>query len=121
MKEMHHHLDNVVIPTLSKKIPNWNKMNDNQQAALISFSYNAGQNFYKKEGYETITKALSKESNWNNVPTALNLYNKGFDEVLLRIFHSVLFVRYILINSGLKLLQLVYHIRFYHLELVALE
>jgi len=82
MKEMHYHLDNVVIPTLSKKIPNWNKMNDNQKAALISFSYNAGQNFYKKEGYETITKALSKESNWNNVPTALNLYNKGFDEVL---------------------------------------
>lgn len=79
MKELHSHLDNIVIPTLSKKIPNWNKMNENQKAALISFSYNAGQNFYGSKGYETITKALSNESTWKDVPTALNLYNKGLN------------------------------------------
>jgi GH24 family phage-related lysozyme (muramidase) len=79
MKELHYHLDNVVIPTLSKKIPNWNKMNENQKAALISFSYNAGQNFYGSEKYKEITQALSNPTNWDKVPAALNLYVKGLD------------------------------------------
>lgn len=77
MKEMNYHIDNVVIPSLSKKIPNWDKMNENQKAALISFSYNAGQNFYGAKGFETITDALSDPTNWDKVPDALNLYNKG--------------------------------------------
>lgn len=79
MKELHSHLDKIVIPTLSKKIPNWNKMNENQKAALISFSYNAGQNFYGNKNYQTITNALSDQSNWDKVPEALNLYNKGLN------------------------------------------
>jgi GH24 family phage-related lysozyme (muramidase) len=79
MKELHYHLDNVVIPTLSKKIPNWDKMNENQKAALISFSYNAGQNFYGSKNFETLTRALSDQANWNKVPEALNLYNKGLN------------------------------------------
>lgn len=77
MKELDYHLDNVVIPTLSKKIPNWDKMNENQKASLISFSYNAGQNFYGSKNFETITNALSNPSTWNKVPDALKLYNKG--------------------------------------------
>ena len=55
MKELHSHLDKIVIPTLSKKIPNWDKMNENQKASLISFSYNAGQNFYGNKNFETLT------------------------------------------------------------------
>lgn len=78
-KELEYHLENVVIPTLSKKIPNWNKMNENQKAALISFSYNAGQNFYGNKNFKTITDALSNQSNWHKVPEALNMYNKGLN------------------------------------------
>jgi len=77
MKELHYHIDNKVIPNLSKKIPNWDKMSENQKAALISFSYNAGENFYNAKGFETITNALSDQANWNKVPDALKLYNKG--------------------------------------------
>ena len=77
MQELQHHIDNKVIPNLSKKIPTWNKMSENQKAALISFSYNAGENFYGSKGFETITQSLSDPANWNKVPDALNLYNKG--------------------------------------------
>lgn len=80
MKELNYHIDNRVIPNLSKKIPNWNNMSENQKAALISFSYNAGENFYGAKGFETITDALSDQTKWDKVPAALTLYNKGKDE-----------------------------------------
>jgi GH24 family phage-related lysozyme (muramidase)/LysM repeat protein len=80
MQELQHHIDNKVIPNLSKKIPNWNKMSENQKAALISFSYNAGENFYGSKGFETITGALSDQTKWDKVPDALTLYNKGKDQ-----------------------------------------
>ena len=54
-------------------------MNDNQRAALISFAYNAGENFYGNKNYGTIPKAL-KEKRWDDVPAAMKLYNKGRNE-----------------------------------------
>lgn len=79
LKEHEHHIHNVVIPKLQSKIPHWHSMNDHQKAALISFSYNAGENFYGHKNFGTITHALSHPDNWHKVPAALNLYNKGFD------------------------------------------
>lgn len=73
-------VETKVIPRLSETIPTWNKMTPQQQGALISFAYNAGENFYGHNGYETITKALSKVENFKDVPKALALYNKGYDK-----------------------------------------
>ena len=72
-----HYVYNTVIPTLSKKIPQWDKMNPNQQAALISFAYNMGPNFYGAAERETITAALKSPATWNKIPTILPLYNKA--------------------------------------------
>lgn len=72
-----HYTYNTVIPTLSNTIPNWNKMNANQQAALISFAYNMGPNFYGAKNRETITAALKSPLTWYKVPAILPLYNKA--------------------------------------------
>jgi GH24 family phage-related lysozyme (muramidase) len=71
---------NDIIPTLEKRIPTWNDMNENQQAAIVSFAYNYGEYFYGKPNFETITKALSDKENFVDVPTALKLYNKGLNK-----------------------------------------
>lgn len=72
------YLENVIIkgivPTLSRSIPTWGSMNDSQKAAIISFAYNLGSNFYGTTGFTTITKALSNRDNFNDVPRALLLY-----------------------------------------------
>jgi lysozyme len=78
---MEHYVNTKIIPKL-KKIPNWNIMNSNQQAALISFAYNLGPGFYGKEGFESITLALKSPNNWKNVPAALAKYNKSNDKTL---------------------------------------
>jgi lysozyme len=74
---MQSYVNDKIIPVLSKQIPNWNQMNPNQQSSLISFGYNVGPNFYGSPKFETITKALSNQENWSQVPDALKLYNKS--------------------------------------------
>lgn len=80
MQELQNHIETKVVPKLSKKIPNWNEMSENQKAALISFSYNVGENFFNAKGFETITDALSDPAKWGNVPDALAQYNKATDQ-----------------------------------------
>jgi lysozyme len=58
---------------LSKRIPDWNLMNDNQRAALISFTYNCGSNWFGSQGFGTITKVIH-ERNYSKVAGALMLY-----------------------------------------------
>lgn len=70
-------VDTKIIPQLSTKIPTWNEMNPNQQAALISFAYNVGPNFYGQKGFETLTKAVSSVDSFDQVPRALRLYTKS--------------------------------------------
>jgi GH24 family phage-related lysozyme (muramidase) len=72
-----HYTYNTVIPTLRNTIPKWDKMNANQQAALISFAYNMGPNFYGAKNRETITAALKSPLTWYKVPAILPLYNKA--------------------------------------------
>jgi lysozyme len=60
------------LPAL-QKIPYWNEMNENQQGALLSFSYNLGAGFYGSPNFNTITRVL-KEKKWSEVPKALELY-----------------------------------------------
>lgn len=65
-------VNNRFLPAL-KKIPYWNEMNENQQGALLSFSYNLGANFYGTSNFNTISKVL-KEKKWSDVPKVLELY-----------------------------------------------
>ncbi len=60
------------IPTLSK-IPYWSEMSDGKRAALLSFSYNLGADFYGSADFTTISARL-KNKEWDKVPDALYLY-----------------------------------------------
>ena len=64
-----------------EKIPGWDDMDAGKQSAILSFGYNAGQNFYGADGYETITKNL-KDKDYDAVPETLKKYNKGDGEIL---------------------------------------
>ncbi len=70
---------------LAKRIPTWPKLRASQQAALLSFAYNVGVNFYGATGFETITACL-RDSRLADVPAALRLYVNpgGPSEVGLR-------------------------------------
>jgi GH24 family phage-related lysozyme (muramidase) len=58
---------------LAKRIPGWARLTAGQQAALLSFSYNAGVAFYGAARYQTITACL-RDSRLDDVPAALRLY-----------------------------------------------
>lgn len=72
------HLRNMSKPL--EKIPGWDNMSSNQQAALMSFAYNTGSHFYKSKNYETISGHLERQE-WDKVPEALKLYNKSDGKV----------------------------------------
>jgi LysM repeat protein len=56
-------------------------MDAGKQSALLSFGYNFGPAFYGNKDFSKITADL-KNKNWENVPNALKLYNKGGGKVL---------------------------------------
>jgi GH24 family phage-related lysozyme (muramidase) len=67
-------LNRAFIPHL-QKIPTWKQMNAYQQATVMSFAYNLGAHFYgDTANFNSITKALSSQANWHDVPRALSLY-----------------------------------------------
>ncbi|QQG31348.1 lysozyme [Cyanophage S-2L] len=65
---------------LAKAIPNWAKLTTDQQAALLSFTYNAGRDWYgPSNGYATLSAKLA-EGKLSEVPRAMLLYvNPGSD------------------------------------------
>ena len=75
-----HHLQHAIVPELTKTIPTWTTLNNNQKAAIIDFAYNLGAFFYGGDNFNTISKALSTKENLKDVPKALMLYvNPGSD------------------------------------------
>lgn len=66
----------TVLPMLGQSIPNWSKMSQSQQGALISFAISMGPDFYGAPNRETLTAALKSPLTWYKVPEALMLYNK---------------------------------------------
>ncbi len=60
------------------RIPFWSEMDDGQRAALCSFAYNLGADFYGGEGFDTISATL-REHDWAAVPGALMLYRNPRD------------------------------------------
>src|SRR5512146_939285 len=68
------------------RIPGWDRLNDNQRGAILSFAYNLGAHFYGANGFETISRVLRNQE-WHNLEAALMLYrNPGsrVEEGLLR-------------------------------------
>ena len=55
------------------RIPTWSKMSAPQRAALISFSYNLGANWFGSEGFGTLTRVVGA-GEWQQVPAVLELY-----------------------------------------------
>ncbi|MCP9857943.1 MULTISPECIES: glycoside hydrolase family protein [unclassified Cyanobium] len=58
---------------LAQRIPGWAKLSTNQQAALLSFTYNCGPAWFGSKGFTTITKVL-QAGELEKVPAALMLY-----------------------------------------------
>ena len=65
-------IEKEFLPKLSK-IPYWSEMSDGKRAALLSFSYNLGADFYGSADFSTISARL-KNKEWDKVPDALYLY-----------------------------------------------
>jgi len=59
--------------TQRRRIPTWDCMTPNQQAAILSFAFNFGAHFYNSHGFATITRNL-KQSDWAAVPETLKMY-----------------------------------------------
>ncbi len=70
---------------LVKLVPGWRQFNVNQQAALLSFTYNCGPAWFGGEGFSTLTTRLC-HGELDQVPAALMLYVNpgGLSEAGLR-------------------------------------
>jgi GH24 family phage-related lysozyme (muramidase) len=58
---------------LTQRIPSWGELTTNQQAALLSFTYNCGPAWFGSKGFTTITKVL-QAGELEKMPAALMLY-----------------------------------------------
>lgn len=63
---------------LEARIPFWEEMNNRQRAALCSFAYNLGADFYGGAHFDTISACL-RDRRWEAVPGALMLYRNPRD------------------------------------------
>jgi GH24 family phage-related lysozyme (muramidase) len=58
---------------LANRIPRWAELGTNQQAALLSFTYNCGPAWFGSQGFTTLTKVL-QTGELEKLPAALMLY-----------------------------------------------
>ena len=58
---------------LANRIPSWAELGTNQQAALLSFTYNCGPAWFGGQGFTTLTKVL-QSGELEKLPAALMLY-----------------------------------------------
>jgi lysozyme len=59
-------LKNNYLEVLEYEIPTWNKLNENQKGAVLSFGYNLGAYFYGNRGFRSITYLLDHPEFWTN-------------------------------------------------------
>ncbi|NQW40136.1 MAG: glycoside hydrolase family protein [Cyanobacteria bacterium] len=58
---------------LTQRVPGWQQLSVNQQAALLSFTYNCGPAWFGGQGFTTLTKVL-QSGELEKLPAALMLY-----------------------------------------------
>jgi len=65
---------------LEAKIPHWLAMGSRQRAALCSFAYNNGANFYGDGNHDTLDRCL-RDRRWEQVPGAMMMYRNPGENV----------------------------------------
>jgi lysozyme len=77
------YVDSVLQERVSKlsKYPNWSKLNPNQQATLLDFSYNTGANFNKTDN-KLLIEALSNPQKINELPKVMASYRMSGGKVV---------------------------------------
>ena len=78
-------IERDVLPELSK-IPGWDNLGPNRQAALISFAWNMSIDFYEKPEFENLKEVLKEGAKhpeaYEDVPYILGLFTKSYGEQL---------------------------------------
>jgi len=62
------------VAVLKATIPTWNKFNDSQKSALISFAYNLGANFYNSPDFPSMTSLVNNFPSKEEVQRVFLLY-----------------------------------------------
>lgn len=77
------YVDSVLKERASKlsKYPNWSKLNPNQQATLLDFSYNTGANWNKTDN-KLLIEALSNPNKINDLPKVMASYRMSGGQVV---------------------------------------
>lgn len=77
------YVDSVLQERVNKlsKYPNWEKLNPNQQATLLDFSYNTGANWNKTDN-KLLIEALSNPQKINELPKIMASYRMSGGKVL---------------------------------------
>ena len=57
----------------AQRVPGWSELKPTQQAALLSFAYNLGPNWYGSSGFDTLTRTITNKR-WADIPAAFELY-----------------------------------------------
>jgi len=65
---------------LEAKIPHWQAMSNRQRAALCSFAYNSGPNFYGDGKHDTLDRCL-RDRRWEQGPGAMMMYRNPGESV----------------------------------------
>ena len=70
-----HYVEKEALPVLNK-IPNWPKMNANQQAAIMSFAFNLGYRFYTSSGFTSMQKLINFPDKWSDLSYVSSVFVK---------------------------------------------
>ena len=78
-------IERDILPELSK-IPGWDNLGPNRQAALISFAWNMSIDFFEKSEFENLREVLKEGAihpeAYEDVPYILGLFTKSYGEQL---------------------------------------
>jgi lysozyme len=77
------YVDSVLQERVAKlsKYPNWSKLNPNQQATLLDFSFNTGANWNKTDN-KNLIEALSNPNKINDLPKVMASYRMAGGKVV---------------------------------------
>lgn len=70
-----HYVEKEALPVLSK-MPNWSKMNANQQAAIMSFAFNLGYRFYISSDFSSMQRLINSPDRWADLSYVSSVFVK---------------------------------------------
>ncbi len=72
---LRNEIEKAIAPVL-EKIPTWDRMNENQRGALLSFAYNLGAHFYNAQNRGSITLVCDTPEFWGEKKWIENQFSK---------------------------------------------